>query len=260
MSTDPDCYARAMGSAELGDVFGEGRGGYVLRAPPKGPISLNRYAPGGRTRVDQIQRAVRTGIREEPRALAYDHGIDDEVELVNQVIGEQPSEEDAAAGHKQVALLLRLQITDGHGDVARQDSRARPLRVGEGRRCHVLGPAIQCEADRACRHVRYRSPGAGEDLVRPTAEEERGCTTVDLIEIVRCFGVDKGRCPSAAIEAATAILARSAQPLDYAVHRDIGRRRQPHVVVTPCTSVVRSSGEVAIKVGAVTGNLTTRWL
>src|SRR5437870_4094497 len=117
-----------MRSAELRDVFWEGRGRYVLRAPPKRPISLNRYAPRGRTRVDQIERAVRTGIREEPRALADDHGIDDEVELVDQVSGEQPSEEDTAAGHKQVALLLRLQITDGQGDVARQDSRPRPQR------------------------------------------------------------------------------------------------------------------------------------
>src|SRR2546427_12266573 len=211
----------AMESAELGDVFWEGRGRYVLRAPPKRPISLNGYAPGGRTRVDQTERAVGTGIREQPRALADDHGIDDEVELVDQVIGEQPSEEDTAAGHKQVALLLRLQITDGQGDVARQDSRARPLRVGEGARCHVLVPAIQCGADRARGHFGYRSPGAGEDLVRPTAEEKRGCAPVDLIQIVRCFGVDKGRCPSAAIEAATTILVRPAQPLNYAVHRDV---------------------------------------
>src|SRR5437867_9604113 len=241
-----------MRSAEVRGVFWEGRARYVRRAQPKRTISLNRYAPGGRTRVDQIERAVRTGIREEPRALADDHGIDDEVELVDQVIGEQPSEEDTAAGHKQVALLLRLQITDGQGDVARQDSRARPLRVGEGARCHVLGPVVQCGADRACGHFGYRSPGAGEDLVRPTAEKERGCTAVDLIEIVRCFGVDKGRCPSAAIEAATAILARSAQSLHYAVHRDVGRRRQPHVVVTPYISVVRSAGEVGPRLGAVT--------
>src|SRR5437870_8945317 len=168
-----------MRSAELRDVFWEGRGRYVLRAPPKRPISLNRYAPRGRTRVDQIERAVRTGIREEPRALADDHGIDDEVELVDQVIGEQPSEEDTTAGHKQVALLLRLQITDGHGDVARQDSRARPLRVGEGGRCHVLGPAVQCGADRACGHFGYRSPGAGEDLVCRLLLEKKNYTDID---------------------------------------------------------------------------------
>src|SRR5438046_7510569 len=155
----------AMESAELRDVFWEGRGRYVLWASPKRPISLNGYAPGGRARFDQIERAVRTGIREQPRALADDHGIDDEVELVDQVIGEQPSEKDTAAGHNHVAVLLRFQITDGHGDVARQDSRARPLRVGEGGLCHVLGPAIQCGADRACGHFAYRSPGAGEDLV-----------------------------------------------------------------------------------------------
>src|SRR5437879_11287853 len=226
-----------MRSAELRDVFWEGKRRDELRAAPKPPIGLNRYAPGGSTRVDHIERTVRTGVREQPRALADDHGIDDEVELVDQVIGEQPSEEDTAAGHKQVALLLRLQITDGQGDVARQDSRARPLRVGEGARCHVLVPAIQCGPDRACGHFGYRSPGAGEDLVRPTAEEKRGLAPVDLIQLVRCFGVDKGRCPSAAIEAATTILVRAAQPLKYAVHTDVGRRRQPHLTVTPWTSL-----------------------
>src|SRR5438046_805161 len=241
----------AMESAELRDVFWEGRGRYVLWASPKRPISLNGYAPGGRARFDQIERAVRSGIREMPRALADDHGIDDEVELVDQVIGEQPSEKDTAAGHNHVAVLLRFQITDGHGDVARQDSRARPLRVGEGGRCHVLGPAVQCGADRACGHFGYRSPGAGEDLVCPPAEEERGCAAVDMIQIVRCFGVDKGRRPSAAIEAATTILARSAQPLNYAVYRDVGRRRQSHSEVTPYMSVVRSAGEVAARVGAI---------
>ena len=81
----------AIGSAQLVDVFWEGRGRYVLRASPKRPISLNGYAPGGSTCADQLESTVRTGIREQPRALADDHGIDDEVELVDQVIGEQPS-------------------------------------------------------------------------------------------------------------------------------------------------------------------------
>src|SRR5688572_26319549 len=46
------------------------------------------------------------------------------------------------------------------------------------------------------------------------------------------FGIDKRNGPSAAVEAAAAILVRSAQPLHHAVHRDVGRRRQSHVVVT----------------------------
>ena len=95
------CDARNNMAAQLSDVLWEGRGRYVLRAPPKRPVSLNGYAAGGSTRADQIERAVRAGIWEQPRALADDQGIDEDVELIDQVIGEQPSEEDTAAGHKQ---------------------------------------------------------------------------------------------------------------------------------------------------------------
>src|SRR5439155_5087959 len=62
--------------------------------------------------------------------------------------------------------------------------------------------------------------------------EKRGRAAVDLVEIVPGFGVEKWYGPSAALEAATAILVRSAQPLHHAVHRDIGRGRQLHVAVT----------------------------
>src|SRR5712692_2181533 len=79
----------------------------------------------------------------------------------------------------------------------------------------------------------HRSPGAGEDLVRPPAKEERGRAAVDLVEIVPGFGVEKWYGPSAALEAAAAILVRSAQPLHHAVHRDVGRGRQPHVESPP---------------------------
>src|SRR2546430_16634564 len=99
-----------MELAELGDVFWEGRGRYVLWAPPKRPISLNGYAPGGRARFDQIERDVRTGLRAKPRALADDHWIDDEAELAAQVIGEQPSDGGTAARCNPVAVLLRRQI------------------------------------------------------------------------------------------------------------------------------------------------------
>ena len=72
------------------------------------------------------QRDVRTGIGEQPCALADDDGIGEQVELVDQVVGEQPSDEGTAAGHQQFAVLLRLQITDGRGDVAGQDTSCPP--------------------------------------------------------------------------------------------------------------------------------------
>src|SRR6266853_4100925 len=93
----------------------------VVRPLPKRPISLDGYAPGSGPRADQLEGGVRTGIGEQPCALAEDDGIDDQVELVDQVVGEQPSDEDPAAGHQQFAAWMRLQITDGSGDVAGQD-------------------------------------------------------------------------------------------------------------------------------------------
>src|SRR3982074_139211 len=101
-------------------------GGCVLRAASR-PISLDGYAPGSGPRVDQLERGVRTGIGEQPCALADDDGIGEQLELVDQVVGEQPSDEGTAAGHQQFAVLLRLQITDPRSDVAGQDTRARPL-------------------------------------------------------------------------------------------------------------------------------------
>src|SRR5205823_9680335 len=118
----------------------------------------------------------------------------------------------------------RPQLTDGRGDVAVQDSRARPLRVGEAGRHHILGTAVQPGGDRARAQIGH-PPGAGEDLVRPPAKEECGRAAVDLVEIVPGFGVDKWYGPSAALEAAAAILVRSAQPLHHAVDRDVGRGR-----------------------------------
>src|ERR1700736_6548005 len=69
------------------------RGLDVFRALPKRPISLDGDAPGSGPRVDQIESGIRTGIGEQPCALAKDDGIDDQVELVDQVVGEQPSDE-----------------------------------------------------------------------------------------------------------------------------------------------------------------------
>ena len=165
-------------------------------------------------------------------ALADDDGIGEQVELVDQVVGEQPSDEDTAAGHQQCAVLMHLQITDGRSDVAAQDGRARPLRIGKTGGRHVLGPAVQRRGDRARARIGHRSPGAAKDLVRPAAKEERDRVAVDLVEIVPGLAVEKWDGPAAALEAAAAILVRSTQPLHHPVHRHVGRGRQPHVVVT----------------------------
>src|SRR6266567_7212020 len=94
VKSDLECHARCdVRSVKLGDVFGEGSRRYVFRAPPKGSISLDRYAPGSRPRAHQIERGVRTRIGEQSCALTDNDGIGEQVELVDQVIGEQPSKE-----------------------------------------------------------------------------------------------------------------------------------------------------------------------
>src|SRR5438552_15734826 len=83
----------------------------------------------------------------------------------------------------------------------------------------VLGSAIAPQEPAKISYVRRPKRNAGR-------------AAVDLVEIVPGFGVEKWYGPSAALEAAAAILVRSAQPLHHAVHRDVGRGRQPHVLVT----------------------------
>src|SRR5260370_30481168 len=63
------------------------RGLDVFRPLPERPISLDGYAPGSGPRVDQIEGGVRAGIGEQPCALAENDGIDDQVELVDHVVG-----------------------------------------------------------------------------------------------------------------------------------------------------------------------------
>src|SRR2546430_12849991 len=70
------------------DVFGVDCG-CVLRTAER-PIGLDGDSPGTGPRVDQVEREVRTGIGEQSCALADDDGIGEQVELVDQAVGEQP--------------------------------------------------------------------------------------------------------------------------------------------------------------------------
>src|SRR5439155_25104473 len=98
------CLGRALAEPTRGrvahDVFGVDRGCYVLRTPERS-IGLDGDAPGCGPRADQVERNVRTGIGEQSCALADDEGIGEQVELVDQAVGERPSDEGAAAGSRR---------------------------------------------------------------------------------------------------------------------------------------------------------------
>src|SRR6476646_9654919 len=111
-----------------------GRGRWVLRAPV-GPVDLDRYALRVGSRVDQGERCVRAGFGEKPRALAEDHGDDEQGDLVDEVVFEQPSDQGTAAVHLQLTRRLGFQLAYGRREVTGEEGRVRPARFGERGRC-----------------------------------------------------------------------------------------------------------------------------
>src|SRR5260370_24771014 len=63
--------------------------GRILRAPGR-PVDLKRYALREGSRFDQVERQVRAGAAEQPRALADDHEADQQRDLVDQLVVEEP--------------------------------------------------------------------------------------------------------------------------------------------------------------------------
>ena len=147
------------------------------------------------------------------------------------MVVEEPPDQAAAAVHLQLTRGLGLQLADGGRDVSGQDSRVRPLRVGERGRCDVLGPRVQRPADRVVALVRppgAGSPGAGKDLVGPPAEQEGVGALVDVAEESLGLVVEQRQSPSTALESAAAVLIRAAESLHHSVHGDVGDGGQLH--------------------------------
>src|SRR6266851_3461638 len=59
--------------------------GRILRAPG-GPVELDRHTARGGPGFDQFERPVPAGVREQPRALADDHGEGEQVDLVDELV------------------------------------------------------------------------------------------------------------------------------------------------------------------------------
>jgi hypothetical protein len=60
-------------------------GGCTLRAPGE-PVDLDRYPVLGGSRFHQVERCVRAGVGEQPRALADDHRAGEQGHLVDEVV------------------------------------------------------------------------------------------------------------------------------------------------------------------------------
>src|SRR5438876_1863249 len=203
------------------------RGVCILRAPG-GPVDLDRHPAGGGPRFDQFERTVPAGVREQPRALADDHGIREQGDLVDQLLVDEPADKLAAAVHLQLTRRLGFQLADGRRTVTGEDGRLRPARFGERGRGHVLGLRVQRRPDRAVTRIWPHSPGAGEDLVGPPAEQERVGALEDPVEERIGLVDEQRRGPSAALESAPAVLVRPADSLHNSIDGNVRDGRQFH--------------------------------
>ena len=67
-----------------------GRGRSDLQAPG-GPVDQDRHPDRSGPRFDQFERYAPAGVGEQPRALAHDHGEDEQGDLVDRIVVEQRS-------------------------------------------------------------------------------------------------------------------------------------------------------------------------
>src|SRR5690606_39816101 len=111
---------RRLPSGVAGGPRDEARAGASGRVlgPSVGTIGLGRDAVREGLRVDQFESGVRAVLGEEPRALADDHGVDEEDDLVDQAVVEQTTDQLTAAVHLQFAPLPGLQFADGRRGAA----------------------------------------------------------------------------------------------------------------------------------------------
>src|SRR5438876_4669174 len=203
------------------------RGVCILRAPG-GPVDLDRHPAGGGPRFDQFERTVPAGVREQPRALADDHGIREQGDLVDQLLVDEPADKLAAAVHLQLTRRLGFQLADGRRTVTGEDGRVGPARFGERGRGHVLGLRVQRRPDRAVTRIWPHSPGAGGDLVGPPAEQERVGALEDPVEERIGLVDEQRRGPSAALESAPAVLVRPDESLHHSIDGNVRDGRQLH--------------------------------
>src|SRR6266568_905625 len=200
--------------------------GCILRAPRR-PIDLDRYALREGSRFDQVKCHVRAGVGEQPRALTDDHGADEQGDLVDQLVVEEPADQVAAAVYLQIASRLGFQLADGRREVTGADGRVRPLRIGERVRCDVLGPCVQGIRDGAAARIHY-SPVAGEELVGAPAEQERVGALVHLVDERHGLAVEQWPGPSAALESGVEVRMPPPVSLHHAVDGDLRGGRQFH--------------------------------
>src|SRR4051812_24116968 len=106
-------------------------------------VDLDRHTARGSPRRDQFERPIPSGVREQPRALADDHGEGEQGDFIDKVVFEQPPKQGTAAVHLQLTARLGFQFADGGRELTGEDGRVLPPRVGKCGRYNVLRLRVQ---------------------------------------------------------------------------------------------------------------------
>src|SRR5690606_35043295 len=96
--------------------------------------------------ADEVE-PVRGGVLEQALPVAHGDRVDEEVEFVEEAVGEQPAHGGGAARHGDVAVDAVLEAADRVG-VAGQHRGVVPGRVGQRGGDHVFGHGVEVGRER----------------------------------------------------------------------------------------------------------------
>ena len=130
--------------------------------------------------------------------MADDNRNDEQVHFVDEVVLEEPSGQGAAADHLELPSRPGFQLLNGGREIAGEEGRAGPLRVGERVRRDVLRLRVQ-GADNRILEIAPHAPIAGEEVVGAAAEQERVGALVGLVVPRHRVAVELRPGPSAVV-------------------------------------------------------------
>ena len=77
--------------------------------------------------LGELEPARRRPVGEQPRPLAPGEGEDEQVQVVDEPVGEHRAHQGAAARHEHVAVRLVAEAGDGVGGVGAEDAGVAPV-------------------------------------------------------------------------------------------------------------------------------------
>ena len=191
-------------------------------------------------RMLQLQPEVEAVLREEPRTFPDDHRELDEVQLISQLVLQQPAGERSTADEQELAGRLGLEFANPGGDVTRDHGGVLPGRIGQRVRDHVL----RLGADRLPEPT-VVAPGTPERLEqaeRPAAEQERIRTAPGIEDVLGSSLVVERERPAAACESGVHLLVVPSIRLCDSVQGDLQADREFHCEFLSLTSATNGEG------------------